>query len=211
MSLMELPEALAIDPYADAADLPCERESDLTPEMTLEQVLLLPDDLKRDLIDGRLVEYPMTMRNRWHARTEFRLCHLLGLWLDTMPEPRGEVVSGEAGFRLRRNPDTSYGIDLAYVSAEVFAATPDTSPYIEGPPILAIEILSPSTVNGHLVKKIRSYLTLGVPLVWIVDPDFRTVVVHRPGVAPEMFNITHELTGGAELPGFRVRVAAIFA
>ena len=128
-----------------------------------------------------------------------------------MPEPRGKILGGEAGFRLRRNPDTSYGIDVAYVSAEVIAATPETSPYVEGPPVLAIEILSPSTVHGNMVAKIRSYLSLGVRVVWIVDPDFRTVVVHRPGVPPEMFNATHELAGGEEMPGFRAGVAAIFA
>ena len=153
----------------------------------------------------------MTKRNRWHARAESRLTYLLESWLDGLPEPRGQILSGEAGFRLRRDPDTSFGIDVAYVSAEVIAATPATSPYIEGPPVLAAEILSPSTVHGDMVTKIRAYLDLGVRVVWIVDPDFQTVVVYRPGVAPEMFNVTHELTGGGELPGFRAGVTSIFS
>ena len=38
-------------------------------------------------------------------------------------EPRGEVLSGEAAFRLRRDPDSTFGIDLAYISAEMAAGS----------------------------------------------------------------------------------------
>src|SRR5690242_760867 len=112
---------------------------------TTEEMLALPDDgMDRELIRGQLRERPMTMRNRRHSRIEARVSHDLVRWLDTQPEPRGEVVAGEAGFRLRRDPDSSVGIDVAYVSAEVAAATPERSAFFEGPPVLAVEILSPS-------------------------------------------------------------------
>ena len=204
MSLAEMPISIS----SEALDDPVMNPDVL---MTLEEMLALPDaEVERDLIEGRLVERPMTKRNRWHGRVESRLARLLDQWLDTLPEPRGEIVSGETGFRIRRNPDTSVGIDVAYVSAEVIAATPETSPYLEGPPILAVEILSPSNLHGEMVEKIRAYLDAGVALVWLVDPDFRTVIVYRPDGAPEMFNVHQELSGGPHLPGFQAAVARIF-
>ena len=204
MNLAELP--VSASPMA--VDEPAMGSNRL---MTLEEMLDLPGaDVERDLIEGRLVERPMTKRNRWHARVEIRIGFLLERWLETLPEPRGEIVGGEAGFRIRRNPDTSFGIDVAYVSAEVIAATPETSPYLEGPPVLAVEILSPSNLHGEMVEKIRAYLDAGVSLVWLVDPDFRTVIVYRPDGAPEMFNIHQELSGEPHLPGFRTAVARIF-
>ena len=93
--------------------------------MTTEEMLALPDDgIDRELIEGRLREKPMTMRNRRHSRLEIRIGRFLDCWLDTQTEPFGEVVGGEAGFRLRRDPDTSVGIDVAYVSPETIANTP---------------------------------------------------------------------------------------
>src|SRR5262245_20137524 len=111
--------------------------------MTTEEMLALPGNgVDRELIRGRLREKPMTMRNRRHSRVEIRVGTVLENWRETQPEPRGQVVGGEAGFRLRRDPDSSVGIDVAYVSAEVAAREPDAA-FFEGPPVLAVEILSP--------------------------------------------------------------------
>jgi Uma2 family endonuclease len=181
-----------------------------SPVMTLEQMLALPDDgMERELIRGQLRERPMTMRNRRHSRIEARMAKVLDNWLDTQPEPRGEVVSGEAGFRLSADPDSGVGIDVAYVSAEVVAATPEAA-FFEGPPVLAVEILSPSDRQEEIDDKVALYLETGVLLVWVVNPRFRTVCVYRPGAAPELFNETHELTAEPHLPGFRVAVAKLF-
>jgi Uma2 family endonuclease len=205
MSLAEMPRSI----LAETLD-PSEQEPARL--MTLEEMLALPEvDVDRELFEGRLVERPMTLRNRWHSGAEARLARLLCEWLETLPEPRGQIHSGEAGFRIRRNPDTSVGIDVAYVSAEVIAATPETSPYFEGPPILAVEILSPSNLHGEMVEKIRAYLDAGVALVWLVDPYFRTVIVYRPDVPPQMFNVQQELSGEPHLPGFKTAVTRIFS
>ena len=120
-------------------------------------------------------------------------------------------VTGEAGFRLRRNPDTSVGIDLAYISPELAAATPENVWLIDGAPTLAVEILSPSNTHEEATEKVREYLDLGVALVWVLDPVFRTVQVFRPDAEPTLFNARQELTAEPHLPGFRVAVADLFA
>lgn len=179
--------------------------------MTTEQMLALPEDgIDRELIRGELRESPMTMRNQKHSRVESKIVYALESWLRTQPEPRGLIVSGEAGFRLQRNPDSSVGIDVAYVSAEVVAATPDSAAFFEGVPVLAVEILSPSDTQERIDEKITLYAEVGVPLIWLVDPRLRTVLVLRPDAEPELFNVLQDLTAEPHLPGFRAPVAQFF-
>ena len=181
-------------------------------EMTTEELLALPDDgVERWLIRGQLREKTMTVRNRWHSRVLIRICQLLGNWLDRQPEPRGELLGGEAGCRLRRDPDTTVGVDLIYVFAELAAREAKDTTLIDGVPILAVEILSPSDKEEEINEKVDDYLSAGVALVWVVDPHDRTVLVYRPGAEPELFNVRQELSGDPHLPGFRVPVAQIFA
>jgi Uma2 family endonuclease len=180
--------------------------------MTTEQLLAMPEDgIDRDLIRGELREIPMTRRNRRHSRTEASIANALKNWLHSQPMPRGEVLSGEAGFRLRRDPDTTVGIDVAYISAEMAAATPDSAFLVEGPPVLAVEVLSPSDTHEDVSEKVTEYLEAGTNLVWVVDPAFRTVIVYEPRREPVLFNVTQALDGGSHLPGFHVQVAALFS
>ena len=179
--------------------------------MTTEEFLALPDDgTERMLIRGRLWEKPMTRRNPQHSYSESRIAYFLWSWLDQQPEPRGEVFDGEVGFRLHRDPDTTVGIDVAYISAELSAATPEKARLIEGIPILAVEILSPSNTYAEVMEKVEDYVAVGVPLTWVVEPVFRTVTIYRPGHEPELLNSRQEQTGDPHLPGFRAPVAALF-
>lgn len=133
--------------------------------MTAEEFLALPDDGKeRWLIRGEVCpkEPAMTVRNRRHSRIEATVAKLLGMWLDQQPVPRGEIHSGEAGFRLRATPDSLVGIDVAYASADLVARTDPDSAYYDGAPVLAVEILSPSDTAEDTAKKIRTYLDAGV-------------------------------------------------
>jgi Uma2 family endonuclease len=180
--------------------------------MTTEEMLALPEDgVERWLIRGQLREKPMTVRNRWHSRIMIRVGKLLDNWLDQQPEPRGSVLGGEAGVRLRRTPDSTVGIDVVYISAEAAARQTDETTLIDGPPILAVEILSPNDTQEEIDEKIDDYLQAGVPLVWIINPRRRTVEIFRPGAEPEMVNVRQELSAEPHLPGFRVQVAQFFA
>ncbi len=186
--------------------------AEATAPMTTEQLLAMPDDgVERWLIRGQLREKPMTYRNRWHSRVMIRVGYLLEIWRQSQPEPRGEVLGGEAGVRLNRDPESTVGIDVVYVSAEVAARHPDDTTLIDGVPVLAVEILSPNNTNDEINEKIDEYLSAGVALVWIIDPRRRTVTIYRPNQEPEMVNARQELCGEPHLPGFRVAVAELFA
>ena len=50
---------------------------------------------------------------------------------------------------------------------------------IEGPPLLVVEILSPSNARHDRVTKAARYLALGVKHYWIVDPRRRHLLCQR--------------------------------
>ena len=179
--------------------------------MTVEELLALPDDgIERWLIAGELRERGMTRRNRFHSRTMTHIARFLDEWLDSQPPPRGEVLTGEAGVVLRRDPDSTVGIDVTYVSPEVVTSQTEDSTMVVGVPVLAVEILSPNDTVEDIREKVTEFLRAGVAHVWIVNPYDRTVLVHRPDAEPELFNARQELTAEPHLPGFKVAVARLF-
>jgi Uma2 family endonuclease len=179
--------------------------------MTTEALLALPQNgVDRWLIRGQLRERPMTVRNRVHSRVLIRVGYLLESWLERQPRPHGSVLGGEAGVRLRRNPDTTVGIDVVYIPADVAARESEETTLVDGIPVLAVEILSPNDVIDDVNEKIDTYLDAGVALVWAIDPHRRTVEIFRQGAEPELVNVRQELSGEPHLPGFSVPVAEIF-
>jgi Uma2 family endonuclease len=183
--------------------------------MTAEEFLALPDDgVERWLIRGELREKrdtDMTVRNRTHSITEGRVTGFLFKWLWDQPAPRGEVVCGEAGFLLRRDPATvTAGVDVAVVTAAQADARPPGTTLFDGPALLIAEVLSPHDTQEEVAERVEEYLACGVPVVWVISTYFRTVTVHRADAEPVLFNRTQTLTGDPELPGFSCPVADLF-
>lgn len=183
-----------------------------SPLMTAAEFEALPEveGIERWLIQGQLREETMTVRNRWHSRLVILIGYVLEAWREAHPEVGGEVVGGEAGFRLSTNPTTILGADVAYVSEETAARSSQTTTLFDGPPVLAVEIVSPSDRSELLVEKIDEYLRHGTKLVWLVDPHFATITVYRPDADPVLFNRQQTITAEPHLPEFAVAVARIF-
>jgi Uma2 family endonuclease len=179
--------------------------------MTTEELLAMPDDgIVRDLIRGELRESPMTTRSGPHCIAMANLAVLLGNWHRAQPRPRGRLYVSDARARLRRNPDTFIGADIAYINAEQAARNSPKARFIDEPPLLAVEIASPSDTAEDMAEKVQQYLDAGVALVWEVNPFFRTVTVHRPDARPALFNDAQVLTAEPHLPGFQAAVADVF-
>jgi Uma2 family endonuclease len=188
--------------------------STATGPMTVEEFLALPEveGLERSLIRGELRERPtMTTRGPEHGLLTVNLGHALKRWLETQPPPRGRAFSGETRIRLRRDPQTIVGADVAYIGPELAATTPRNAKLIDGTPRLVVEIISPSDEAESFAEKIQEYLDAGVPIVWEVNPWYQTILVHRRGPKPALFNLDQQIDAEPELPGFRVPVAELFA
>lgn len=178
--------------------------------VTLEEFLALPDDMDRELIRGEVRERPMTKRNRFHAETEAKLAYFLNDWLRQQPA-RGKVCSGEVGCILQRDPDSTVGIDVAYFATDTVTGQSNATSLIDGVPVLAIEVLSPSDKVEEVTEKIRLYLNSGVKVVWIVDPHFKTVTIYQNNAEPELVNINQQLAAEPHLPGFVLKVCELFS
>lgn len=186
----------------------------LPPKMTAADLLALPDDgVERWLIRGELRENrdnDMNRRRPDHARTCAKITTRLTMWVQSQARPRGEVYTGDTIFKLTPDSSSVVGVDIAYVSPELEAKTKKGAALIDGPPVIAAEVLSPSEKIEDIAEKIHAYLDAGVAHVWIADPNFDMVIVHRPNCEPVAYNRQQELTAEPDLPGFRVRVSELF-
>jgi len=179
---------------------------------TTDELLAMPDDgIERWLINGELREGDVTRRNYKHSRVESKFDFKLREWLEAQPQPRGDVVVGEAGFMLREDPAVTVGTDVAYIDADLASACAGADGIIHGVPVLVVEILSPSDEHDDVSEKIDAYLDCGVKIVWIVDPRFHTVTVYRPDRMPELFNASQTIDAEPHLPGFSAAVASFFS
>jgi Uma2 family endonuclease len=183
-------------------------------KMTAEELLAMPDDgVERWLIRGELRENQRAdfrLNTPDHCSAMTSVVAFLAAWIRCQLEPRGAIYCGNALFSLRESNTTVVGIDVAYVSAERRASTPRGSKIIEGVPVLAVEILSPSDLHSDISEKIQEYLDTGVMLVWVVDPDFETVTAFTKDYEPRLFSRGQELQAEPQLPGFKARVAELF-
>ena len=77
-------------------------------------------------------------------------------------------------------------------------------------PDLAVEILSPSNSRREIERKRNEYFAAGTQLVWIIDPDARTVAVFTDPTTHTVLTAADTLDGGAVLPGFTLPLADLF-
>ena len=159
-----------------------------------------------ELSQGELV--PMTPVNFNHGRIVVRFARKL----DQFVEERGlGAVGTEIGFRLARNPDTLRAPDIAFVARSREPQGAAAEKFAELAPDLAVEVLSPDDSASDVLKKVEEYLASGVLLVWVADPATQTVTVYRSLEDVRVRTAQQDLDGGDVLPGFRCKIADIFA
>jgi Uma2 family endonuclease len=159
-----------------------------------------------ELVRGEVIELPPPQKR--HGFVSSNLCRILGN--HTFQRGKGYVTGNDSGVILERDPDTVRGPDVAfYEDAEHYQELHPK--YGEVPPRLAVEVLSPNDRADRVMRKVTDYLQHGVALVWVVDPEARTVTVYRPDNGPRFLEEGEALTGEDVLPEFRCRVADFFA
>lgn len=58
---------------------------------------------------------------------------------------------------------------------------------VSEPPLLAIEILSPTQAMQDLTDKFEAYLAAGVKACWLIQPVLKTIAVFTPGADPQVY------------------------
>ncbi|PIO47761.1 MAG: hypothetical protein CMR00_08740 [[Chlorobium] sp. 445] len=84
----------------------------------------------------------------------------------------------------------------------------EIKPELAEPPILAVEIQSPSQAMETLLEKVKALLEIGVKSVWVIQPALQTVSVFTAFAPPKTFvqGTVSDHTSGIELS-----LAEIFA
>jgi len=126
---------------------------------TVDDLAELPDDGNRyEVLDGRLLVTPAP--RPIHQRVSLRLAVVL----DAARPAGAEVFCAPVDYRPTGT--RSVQPDLLVVRCDDVGER-----FVEEPPLLVVEILSPGTHRVDLTLKRRVYAEAGVPAYWVVDPD----------------------------------------
>jgi Uma2 family endonuclease len=175
--------------------------------MTLEEFLKLPEtEPYSEFICGRIVE--KTGIGWDHALLMARVAALIG----------GELTPNRVGWAMvgplivQRNENRAYLPDIAFV---LRAHLPNREVLKRGPlervPDFVVEIMAPDDRPSRVAEKVSFYMRNETPLLWVVDPDERTIDVYRPGLPSTRHGAGEVISGEPVLPDFRLDVAALFA
>lgn len=125
--------------------------------ITVAELNRMPDDGRRyELLDGVLVVSPRP--TPVHQFVAFRLANVLD---DVCPE--GLSVLPEPALEI--DAKTELDPDIVVVHTDLVGTENITEP-----PLLVVEVRSPSTALIDLNRKKSAYEKFGVPSYWIVDP-----------------------------------------
>lgn len=104
--------------------------------------------------------------------------------------------------------------DLAFVSAERCSGAliqTEDEPAFDLVPNLAAELISSSDTAREIEDELRDYFAGGVQMVWVVHPIHRRIYVHESPTKVRVLTEHDELDGGSVIPGFKVRIADLYA
>ena len=171
---------------------------------TADELGRLPKPWRYEIDEGELVI--MSPAGKRHGRLANRIAYYI---TDFVYEHKlGEVIGGEVGVYLHRDPDILRGIDVAFYSNERNHQAGDVVGFPDVPPDLAVEIHLPD--EHDMPRKVAQYLAAGVRSVWVIDPDAATLTQHRPGEAPRTLAGSGEVVEESVLPGFTCRLRDLF-
>jgi Uma2 family endonuclease len=139
-------------------------------EFTVEDLERMPDDgLRYELLDGTLLVSPAP--GLWHQEVALELA----IRLRAACPPELHVVI--APFEWRGSLRTALQPDVLVARHGDLLAV-DGGKYLEAAPVLAVEVLSPSTRRIDRLSKLSAYEEAGVVSYWLVDPDPDTPALH---------------------------------
>ncbi len=173
--------------------------------VTAEELFQYPDSKYYELVRG--VPHACEPSGGVHGRIAGRIVARLG---DHVERLGLGTVLVEAGYVLRRSPDTVRGPDVSFVSLARLPPEQIPEQFIPGAPDLAVEILSPSSRWSEVEEKIADYFAAGARLVWVVDPGERRAIVRYPDRPPRVVAAGESLDGEDVVPGFALPLTELF-
>jgi Uma2 family endonuclease len=175
--------------------------------LTAEEYAQRPDPgYPEELVRGRIV--PMPQPKPRHGEICSRAVRILG----DCAEDRdlGRVLSNDTGVITERGPDTVRGADISYYSFARVPKGPLPDRYLDAPPDLIVEVLSPFDRWPRVLAKVAEYLEAGTIAVMVLDDERRLAHLYRADGATRILRADEELTIPDLFGEFRVRIGRFF-
>jgi len=180
----------------------------LVPRVSWEEYLRLeaPDGLRFEFDDGRLLVSPTGIVSH-----NLLIAVLLELFGEYEEKTRGRhAVAFPPQSYFMPPGERDYQPDVSVITdARKDRPLPDR---IVGPPDIAVEVLSPSTVRRDRGLKAARYFAEGTREYWMFDAEARTVEIHRRG-RKGWVSARLDANGRYRtplLPGFAMSVATVW-
>ncbi|MCT7976988.1 Uma2 family endonuclease [Laspinema olomoucense] len=179
-------------------------------KMTVEQfadLAQINQELQLELTaTGELIIMPPT-----GGETGDRNFELSGqLWEWNRQKRRGKAFDSSTGFRLPNGAVRSP--DVSWLKLERWdALTPEQRKKILPLcPDFAVELISETDDIETTRSKMREYLTNGLRLGWLIDPETKTVEIYRQNRPVEVLQSPSTLSGEEVLPDFILTLQPIW-
>jgi Uma2 family endonuclease len=178
------------------------------PALTPEDLLLMPDEGQGfELVHGELREMNMS---RESSRVGLRLGHLLECFVDA-GHPGWVFGEGTSYRCFPHDPKGTRRADASYISIERLpVAMYKDEGHTSLSPDLVAEVISPNDLAQEVEEKIEDWLSAGVQIIWVVNPEKQTIRVVRQDGGYALVRIGDTLTADGVLPGFSCPVAELF-
>lgn len=175
-----------------------------SPPISAEELLRMPDGDRYELVDGELQELDMGAISSWvGTQAVTRICSYVE------EHSLGWVFSSDAGYCIYEDPNQVRRPDASYIARSRLEELPEG--YLRVAPDLVVKVVSPNDLYYEVERKVDEYLEAGVRMVWVINPELRTVRVFRKSESgPVDRHAGDELSGEDVLPGFTCRVADLF-
>ena len=174
--------------------------------ITADELYAMGDIPGVELVKGKLQQ--MAPTGFEHGIREARI----GRFLDHFNEKHqlGQVMTGEVGMYIRRNPDSIRAADVLFISHERFQQIQSTS-YLDVAPELVVEVLSPNDSWVGMAEKLEDYFAFGVEQVWFANPRNKTLQVFHSVTESVLLHEGDTLTEIPFLPSFSLKVSEIYS
>ena len=173
--------------------------------ITPEELLEMPDSVRYELVNGKLVEREMGARSSWIGGQVLRL---IGNFADE--RKIGWAFNSDASYQCFADPSKVRRPDTSFIRTGRLPGEQFPEGHCPIAPDLAVEVVSPNDNGNDIEEKLAEYLEAGVSLVWVFYPRTRSVHVYRSNGHPERLTEEHLLRGEEVLPGFSCMVSECF-
>lgn len=176
-------------------------DHDITPE----ELYANPQWGRSELVDGRVIQ--MDPAGDRHGQVVMELTMAVCSCVEV--RQLGHSFAAGTGFIYPDRRSVLAPDLMVLLKSRVPADLPDEG-YLPVVPDFAAEVVSFDETLKTVVSKAESYLSVGIRLVWVIDPGSKLVYVYRPGEPVLRKGIGERLDGGGVIIGLDIPVDVLF-